>query len=112
MTLLEAAVEALKNVNARDIRIYETKDNNPFFSYTVVGTSIASRQMEGLVSQMYDIASKEGFAIRGVEGRGGAGWLLIDLNDVVVNLFTLEERDRFEIDKLYAMLPQIDINKL
>lgn len=111
-TLLKYAVEALKDVNAKDIRVFETKNNNPFYSYAVLATSLANRQMDGLASKIYDMSKEKDFCIRGIEGRGGGNWLLVDLYDVVINLFSVEERTRYDLDKLYALLPEINISDI
>ena len=112
MNLIKEAYEVLLEVNAKDICIYETKSINPFFSYALVASSMANRQMDGLVSRIYERAQKEGFEVRGVEGRGGGNWLLIDLNDVIINLFSNEDRKYYDLDKLWAMLPVVDIKDL
>ena len=108
MEILKYAIEALKDVNAKDIRIYETKANNPYFSYVVLATSVANRQMDGLASKVYELSKENKLIVRGIEGRGGGNWLLVDLNDVIINLFSSEERKRYDLDKLFAMLPEIN----
>lgn len=110
MEILKYAIEALKDVNAKDIRIYETKANNPYFSYVVLATAVANRQMDGLASKVYELSKENNFSVRGIEGRGGGNWLLVDLNDVVINLFNSEERKRYDLDKLFAMLPEISLD--
>lgn len=109
MEILKHAIDCLKDVNAKDIRIYETKSSNPFFSYVVVATAVASRQMDGLASIISEKSKEKGFSVRNIEGRGGSGWMLVDLNDVIINLFTLEERNRYDLDKLFALLPTVEL---
>ena len=106
--LLKLAFDALEEVNAKDIKIYETKSSNPFYSYAIVATCVASRQMDGLASVIFKKSKEEGFEIRGIEGRGGGTWLLIDLYDIIINLFSTEDRRNYDLDRLWVMLPQID----
>ena len=112
MNLLKIAVEALEDVNAKDIKIYETKSSNPFYSYAIVATCVVSRQMDGLASQIYKKSKEEGFEIRGIEGRGGGTWLLVDMYDVIINLFSVDDRRNYNLDRLWIMLPQIDKDSL
>ena len=81
MEILKYAIEALKDVNAKDIRIYETKTNNPYFSYVVLATSVANRQIDGLASKVYELSKENKLTVRGIEGRGGGNWLL-NVDDV------------------------------
>jgi len=108
MELLKIAIEALEEVNAKDIKVYETKSSNPFYSYAINATCVASRQMDGLASIIFKKSKENGFDIRGIEGRGGGSWILIDLYDVIINLFSTEDRRNYDLDRLWVMLPQID----
>lgn len=109
MELLKYAIEDLKDVRAKNIRVFETKNNNPFYSYIVLATVFSGRQMDAYAGKIYKTALEKGFEVRGIEGRSGSTWVLVDLNDVVVNVFTEEERQKYDLDKLYAMLPEIEV---
>lgn len=102
---LKNLILSLEEVNAKEIKIYVTKTHNPFFDYAIVATAIANRQMDGLISR---IAEKENIKIRGIEGRGGSGWLLIDCGFAIVNLFTLDERRRYDLDRIWNNLDEIN----
>ncbi len=112
MEILKYAYEALRDVNAQNICIYETKKSNPFFSYAIVASAVANRQMDGLASKIYEKSKEKGFNVRGIEGRGGGSWLLVDLDDVIINLFSNEDRKLYDLDKLWAMLPTVDPDTL
>ena len=46
---------------------------------------------------------RDDFEIKGIEL--GEEWTLIDLGDVIVNIFKEEDRAKFGLDRLYAHLP-------
>ena len=103
---LQGIIKALEAVNAKDIKIYEM-GNNHIFDYGVVASAIASRQMDGLVSKLDEYSSEYQFEIIGVEGRGGNVWLLVDLGFAIVNLFSLEERSHYDLDKIWSHCDEI-----
>ena len=105
--LLKSAIESLEACNAKDIKIYDLKGYNPFFDYAIIATAIADRQINALSSHIEEEAKKNNFAIRNIVGRN-SGWLLIDLFDVMVNFFTLEERTRFDLDKMWSNRPLVN----
>lgn len=46
--------------------------------------------------------AKESFGISGkLEGEANAGWLLLDFGDVIVHLFSPEQRDYYRIEQLW-----------
>lgn len=106
--ILKHALDSLLEVKAQNIKIYKTKDVNPFFSYALVASAVASRQLDGLASRVNEKARDFNLHVRGIEGRGGGSWLLVDLDEVIIHLFSLEDRKYYDLDKLWATLPQID----
>ena len=52
---------------------------------------------------------KDDFVIKGEEI--GDEWTLIDLGDIIVNVFKEEDRAKFGLDRLYAHLPLLEINE-
>lgn len=106
--LLKGAISALEACNAKDIKIYDLKGFNPFFDYAIVATAVAERQINALLPHMEEEAENNNFKIRNAVGRN-SGWLLIDLNDVMVNFFTYEERLRFDLDKMWSNRPTENI---
>jgi len=109
MDLIKSAVKAVEEVNGKDIKIYETKNINPLFDYAVIATVSSGRQLDAVISHIEDEAAKEGFTIRGIEGKGGACWLLVDLYSIVIHVFTEEERRHYDLDKLWRDLPTLDV---
>lgn len=112
LKIIKASVEALQEINAKEIRIYQTSKVNPLFDYAIVATAVAGRQMNGLVSKINEKSITYQFDVRGVEGKNGAAWLLVDLNDVIINLFTDEERARYDLDKMWSNLNELEASTL
>ncbi|MBO4667137.1 MAG: ribosome silencing factor [Bacilli bacterium] len=98
---LISAVESLKSCNAKDIKIYDLRGYSPFFDFAIIATAVGERQINALESHIEKEAKENDFLIRNIVGRNSE-WLLVDLYDVMVNFFTLEERTRFDLDKMWA----------
>ena len=109
--LLKSSITSLEACNAKDIKVYDLRGYNPFFDFAIVATAIADRQLNALPTHIEDQAKEKNFDIRNIVGRN-SGWLLVDLHDVMVNFFTLEERTRFDLDKMWASRPVIDIKEI
>ena len=51
-------------------------------------------------------AVKNGYMVRVTEGDRESSWILLDLNEVVIHIFTSEARDFYRLERLWADLPQ------
>ena len=112
MDLLKKVVETVEDVKVSDIKIYETKTITPLFDYVVIATASSSRQTRAVVEHLRDDSVKKSFNIKGIEGTDDSTWLLVDLDDVLVNVFIEEERERYALDKLWKDLPQVELENL
>ena len=102
MTLQEIALEALGKAKIHDIIKYNLDGASPFFDNIILGTMSSVNQGMGALSYLEDLIKNTPYKIRGIEGEY-TEWLLIDLNEVVISLLTEKEREKFELEKLYAI---------
>ena len=112
MELLKNIVQCIDDAKVKHIKIYETKSITPFFDYVIVGTANSSRQLRTVVEHIKKDSDDKRYSIRGIEGVQGGYWVLVDIGDVLVNVFLQDEREKYDLDKLWKDLPQIDSNKL
>ena len=104
--MLDLIKEALDKVKARDVILYDLRGFSPLADYTVIATVDSARQANAIISNLEDMIaeSKKDIKIRGIEGREST-WILVDLYDVILHVFTKEERENFALDKLYVNIP-------
>lgn len=90
--------------------IYEFSSLNPFIDHVVICSASSVRQVHAIADNIKDRVREHGYDIRAMEGSSESSWVLVDLNTVVVHVFTSEERDHFKLEKLYADLPRKDFS--
>lgn len=112
MEMLKEIANTLANVKLQDIKIYETRSITPLFDYVINATATSSRQLNAVIDHLKKESHEKNYKIKGIEGSRGEIWLLVDLYDVLINVFLNEERDRYALDKLWADLPQFEFEKL
>lgn len=101
---LENVLECINRNLVRDVVIYDLASRHPLYDYVIVSTANSNRQMEACVSYL-----REDFELKGAEI--GEGWTLIDLGDIIVHVFSNDDREKYGLDKLYSALPIVE-NKI
>ncbi|MDY0211019.1 MAG: ribosome silencing factor [Acholeplasma sp.] len=104
MNLLEITLKTIELVKPTDVRVYDMEKSSPFYDYVVVATA-NERQANALISYLKEALPNQ---IKGIEGKTG-GWLLIDLKDVIVHIFSSEQREFYGFDKRLMGLKRLDI---
>ncbi len=103
--LLELCTAKLKEKLAEDISVLDMRSVNPFTDYFVIATARNPRHAASLADDVIEEAEKNGFLLRTREGAEGSTWILADLNDVIVHIFTAEARDTYKLENLWGDLP-------
>ena len=80
-------------------------EKSGFADYFIIATGNTERHINSLVDDVEDALAKEELLVKSVEGKDTSGWILMDFGDIIVNLFTPEMRDRYNIEKIWADCP-------
>ena len=108
MTLQEVILECLGKVKANNVIVYDMRGHSPFYDEMILCSVDVERQASAVISYIEEETSKHGFKIRNVEGLN-TSWVLIDCYDVIVSIFTKEEREHFALEKLYLEIPSTKV---
>lgn len=104
MTLREIVLDCLGKIKASDILDYDMTSASPFFDEMIIASVDSLRQASAIVGYIKDACAKENYKVRGIEGEN-TSWVLLDLNSIIVSIFTKEEREYFSLEKIYLDIP-------
>ena len=94
--------ELLNSKKAEDIVVIDIAEKSSFADFLVVASGTSDRHIESLIDDVEDLAAQDGVPTKGIEGKNGTGWILLDLGDVIVNIFSREMRSKYNIEKVWA----------
>ncbi|HDC5776694.1 TPA: ribosome silencing factor [Staphylococcus aureus] len=103
--LLAIAVDAIDNKKGEDTISLEMKGISDMTDYFVVTHGNNERQVQAIARAVKEVANEQNIEVKRMEGYNEARWILIDLADVVVHVFYKDERNYYNIEKLYQDAP-------
>ncbi|HDA0804044.1 TPA: ribosome silencing factor [Staphylococcus aureus] len=103
--LLAIAVDAIDNKKGEDTISLEMKGITDMTDYFVVTHGNNERQVQAIARAVKEVANEQNIEVKRMEGYNEARWILIDLADVVVHVFHKDERNYYNIEKLYQDAP-------
>jgi ribosome-associated protein len=91
---------------AADVVMLDLTSLAAFTDYFVIATVDNERQMQALVDAVDGVLQETGGRFR-QEGAPDSGWVLLDLGAVIVHLFGLEDRARYNLEGLWQKAQEV-----
>lgn len=99
--IVRIAYRALEDKKAEDIKIIDIADVSVIADYFVIANGTNSSQVEAMVDQVTDELAKQKIHPERVEGIRSSGWILMDFNDVVIHIFSREDRLFYDLERIW-----------
>jgi ribosome-associated protein len=99
--LARSVVNTLEDKKGEDILLMDIQNISSFADYFVFCNGTSDRMLDALADSVTESVKKQ-FGINArPEGQAVDGWLVVDLGDVVVHLFSPEQRDYYDLEQLW-----------
>ncbi|MCF1600809.1 ribosome silencing factor [Tetragenococcus halophilus] len=108
--MLQTAVQTASAKSAQDIVVLDVREVSLLADYFMICSGRNNRQIQAIVNDIIESEQKAQVEVKSVEGKDSAKWILIDLGDVIVHVFTQDEREFYQLEKLWADAPFVDIS--
>lgn len=105
---MAAAVKALDSKKGRNIQVLHTGPLTTLADYFVLCTAGSTTQIKALCDEVQKRVEELGETMHHMEGFRDGGWVLMDFSDVVVHVFLEQERDFYDLERLWADAEEID----
>ena len=99
---LSVIVNALEDVKAQDILVYDTHEKTSAFERVVVATGTSNRQTRALGRAVADAVREAGEKVQGIEGTETGEWVLVDCGHVIVHCMQPAIRQYYNLEELYG----------
>jgi ribosome-associated protein len=103
--LQRLVVDALEDVKAHDIKVFNTTTLTSLFDRVIVASGTSNRQTRALASSVVEKVKGAGGAVVSVEGTEAGEWVLVDLGDVVVHIMQPAARDYYALEEIWGDKP-------
>lgn len=107
--LLLTAVKAADDKKAEDIITLNMKGISLIADYFIICHGNSDKQVQAIAREIKDQAVENGYEVKRLEGFDEARWVLVDLGDVVVHVFHRDERNYYNLERLWGDAPTEDV---
>ncbi|CAI2660856.1 ribosome silencing factor [Apilactobacillus apinorum] len=107
---LEVLVKAGDSKRAHNIVALDVHEVSLMADYFVIMDAASNRQVKSISEEIADKAEEAGINVKAVEGKDTAKWILLDMGDVIVHVFQEDEREYYNLEKLWSDADYVDID--
>jgi len=112
LKLLKLIVEALDAKKAEDLRVLDVSAQSSITDYLVLANGNSDPHLRALRVELEKVIDAEKVRILGMDTGKGSGWTVVDAFDVMVHLFTPENRDKYRMESLWKDATELSLAKL
>lgn len=93
-----------------DIIMLDLQKLSVIADYFIIATGNSERQVVAIADHIEDELSKRGIEPVGKEGKNSGRWVVIDYLDTVVHIFHKEERNYYNLERIWNDAKKIKLN--
>lgn len=98
--VLDLIKNSIEDKKGENVEIIDVKSLTPFADFYIICTANNFRQIDAIKESVIFTLENEGVKIGHTEGKSLSGWVLIDAYQFVINIFSQEARDKFDLESL------------
>ena len=101
------AVDVAADKLAADILMLDIRGVASFADFFVILSTESQRQLAAVAGDIEEALEGQGAVLHHREGTQDSGWVLLDFGDVIVHIFGAEEREYYQLERLWGQAQEV-----
>ena len=98
---MEKLYQVLSDKQGQEITVIDIREVSHLADYFIITHGNNTPHVDSLVDAAEEAMARLGIACRSREGLRGGRWVLLDYGDVVVNVFSKEDRMWYDLERIW-----------
>ena len=99
--LVNLIVRALEDKKGGNIRVIDIREVSVMADYFIIADGTNTNQVQALSDNVAEAMAKAGKPDYKIEGYQSAGWILMDYGDIIVHIFSQEDRLFYDLERIW-----------
>ncbi len=110
--MAKTAYQSLSEKKADDIKIIDISGISVLADYFIIADGSNQHQIEAMCDAVEEDLFKAGMPVKQKEGNRNSSWILMDYGDIIVHVFSKEDRLFYDLERIWGDGKFIDISEL
>jgi ribosome-associated protein len=106
---LAVAEEAVLSLRAVSPLVLDLRELTVITDYFLVCHGTSTTHVRAIADRVMERMEEQGLRPAGMEGYAETQWILLDYGDVVVHIFSEEQREFYALERLWSDAPRTDL---
>ena len=94
--------DSCKEKKGIDIKVLDIKGLSSIADYFVIVSGNSVRQVSALADEIKEKMDEKGINLENIDGKTTSRWILLDYGDIIVHVFHKDEREYYDIERLWS----------
>ena len=94
--------DSCKEKKGIDIKVLDIKGLSSIADYCVIVSGNSVRQVSALADEIEEKMDEKGINLENIDGKTTSRWILLDYGDIIVHVFHKDEREYYDIERLWS----------
>ena len=112
MNELKTIINAIKDKLGENIVILDIKKVSTISEYFIIASADNERKVSAIAKNVEDEMKNISHFASSKEGYDTQKWIVLDYGECIVHIFKNEERDFYDLERLWKDAPYIDIDTI
>ena len=100
--MAKIAAAALEDKKARDLKILDISDVSVLADYFIIADGTNQNQLQAMCDAVDEALAKAGCQLKQTEGNRNSTWILMDYTDIIVHVFSKEDRLFYDLERIWT----------
>lgn len=104
------ACEALEDKKAGNIKVIDIREISVMADYFIIADGENVNQLQAMQDAAEEKLLRAGAAVKQIEGNHKSTWILMDFGDIIIHIFSKEDRLFYDLERIWMdgkiILPQ------
>lgn len=101
LEIVKTAVEALRDKKAEDVTVIDITGVSSIADYFIIANGNNQNQLTAMQDAVDKALYKAGLHAKQIEGNNKSTWILMDYEDIIVHLFSKEDRLFYDLERIW-----------
>ena len=110
--MAKLAYVALSDKKGEDIKIINISEVTVLADYFIIANGTNQNQLQAMRDAADEALYKAGVKVQQIEGNQSSTWILMDYGDIIIHIFSKEDRLFYDLERTWRDGKVVDVSEL